>query len=1004
MNQTPSFTLATDQLGTTWTPRELIHSEWRTIASSADGTKLVAGNGYHGYTSSDSGATWIAPAGAPAGVWRSVASSADGTRLVAAVAFGIADPLYTSSDSGATWTARAPAGVWSAVASSADGSKLAAVIRGGRIYTSTDFGVTWNSTGPATSLLWTGIASSADGSKLVAININDGIYTSTDSGATWTSQASASGLYWTSVASSADGTKLSAAAYNGTLWTSTNGGINWTPRETYRNWMGITSSADGMKLAAIAGSGRIYNSTDGGINWTARETSRDWRAIASSADGNKLAAVDYASNIYTSASTTITPTVAACSGPASFANVISGVSPGPASEAAQTVVLNVTNNNIALFLVQPTIALNGTLTFTPNNVSGTAVVTVTAVDNGGTANGGVDTSAPQTFSIVVTPTLPSVISISPATGSTAGENVVTITGSCLTGATSVSIGGTPATGVNVINATTLSCTVPAHAAGAASVNVTTPAGTNGTNYLYTYIAPNTPPKFDLPIDEEIGNVWTPSGPVGNWKAVATSNDNSIIAVAATNGPIRVSNDSGLTWTMTGPVGDWVSLTSSADGTKLAAVEFDGRIHTSIDSGLHWTAREYTRRWCALAASANGLKLAAVVRGGYIYTSNDAGVTWTERAASRNWIAIDSSLTGERLAAVDYLGKIYTSEDSGANWTARTEDGRWNSIMISSDGLGIGATDEDGSFFTSLNGGVNWQEQPPLARGTTVKGCHLTERLGCRRAVFINPVGPIEISEDLGLTRRLVDTHHTWSSLAIGEKLIAAELGGRIYISNPGIANPSIKAGSGPQTMPYFVRNISPGTASEAAQAVNFIVSNSNNALFLTQPTISPDGTLNFTPGNTAGTAIVTVIATDNGGTEYGGINTSAPQTFSIIITPALTGIAAWRNLHFPNTTIGSANNDDPDHDGIPNLLEYAFGIDPNNSASNQIPPIQIIAGTLRATYTQPAEVTGITYSAEWSTDLQSWSPITDTGTAPVHEFSLPISGVRKYMRWKVTTP
>jgi enoyl-CoA hydratase/carnithine racemase len=45
----------------------------------------------------------------------------------------------------------------------------------------------------------------------------------------------------------------------------------------------------------------------------------------------------------------------------------------------------------------------GKLTFTPGaNVAGTAHVTVKLMDDGGTANGGVDTSAPQTFDIVVT--------------------------------------------------------------------------------------------------------------------------------------------------------------------------------------------------------------------------------------------------------------------------------------------------------------------------------------------------------------------------------------------------------------------------------------------------------------------------------------------------------------------------------------------------------------------------------------------------------------------------
>ncbi len=53
--------------------------------------------------------------------------------------------------------------------------------------------------------------------------------------------------------------------------------------------------------------------------------------------------------------------------------------------------------------MQPAVSANGTLTYTPAaNANGIATVTVQLHDNGGTANGGVDTSAAQTFTISVT--------------------------------------------------------------------------------------------------------------------------------------------------------------------------------------------------------------------------------------------------------------------------------------------------------------------------------------------------------------------------------------------------------------------------------------------------------------------------------------------------------------------------------------------------------------------------------------------------------------------------
>ena len=79
-----------------------------------------------------------------------------------------------------------------------------------------------------------------------------------------------------------------------------------------------------------------------------------------------------------------------------------GISRGPANEASQTVSFTVSNDNPGLFDVQPAIAPNGTLTYNAALLAlGSATVTVRIVDNGGTANGGVNTSAPQTFTITV---------------------------------------------------------------------------------------------------------------------------------------------------------------------------------------------------------------------------------------------------------------------------------------------------------------------------------------------------------------------------------------------------------------------------------------------------------------------------------------------------------------------------------------------------------------------------------------------------------------------------
>ncbi len=74
---------------------------------------------------------------------------------------------------------------------------------------------------------------------------------------------------------------------------------------------------------------------------------------------------------------------------------------------------------------------------------------------------------------------------------------------------------------------------------------------------------------------------------------------------------------------------------------------------------------------------------------------------------------------------------------------------------------------------------------------------------------------------------------------------------------------------------YFSR-----PASEVTQIVNFIVSSDNPGLFSVQPSISSTGVLSFTSApNAFGTATVTVVLHDDGGTANGGVDTSSPQQF-----------------------------------------------------------------------------------------------------------------------------
>ncbi|HCV30925.1 MAG TPA: sodium:calcium exchanger, partial [Microcoleaceae bacterium UBA9251] len=90
-------------------------------------------------------------------------------------------------------------------------------------------------------------------------------------------------------------------------------------------------------------------------------------------------------------------------GPQSVTGWATALFPGPANESAQSVNFQVVgNDNAGLFSVAPAIDSLGQLTFTPaTGKTGRATITLNLKDSGGTANGGVDTSPNQTFTINV---------------------------------------------------------------------------------------------------------------------------------------------------------------------------------------------------------------------------------------------------------------------------------------------------------------------------------------------------------------------------------------------------------------------------------------------------------------------------------------------------------------------------------------------------------------------------------------------------------------------------
>ena len=117
---------------------------------------------------------------------------------------------------------------------------------------------------------------------------------------------------------------------------------------------------------------------------------------------------------------------------------------------------------------------------------------------------------------------------------------------------------------------------------------------------------------------------------------------------------------------------------------------------------------------------------------------------------------------------------------------------------------------------------------------------------------------------------------------------------------------------------------------------------------------------------------------------------------------------AWEN-NFWGTTAGHGPGDDADRDGVVELLEYAFGLDPTVADPGRVPAPSIVDGFLSITL---AKRPGVTFVVETSGTLASgaWSTVTtavvvDTaGTLTVRD-TVPVSaGEPRFMRVRVTAP
>ena len=237
------------------------------------------------------------------------------------------------------------------------------------------------------------------------------------------------------------------------------------------------------------------------------------------------------------------------------APTVTSISPTSGTTAGGTAV-SITGTG---FLAGATVSLGGTAATGVTVVNSTTITATTAARAAGVVNVVVtNTDAksdtlPNGYTYITSNPAPTVTSISPTSGTTAGGTAVSITGIGFMAGATVSLGGTAATGVTVVNSTTITATTPAHAAGAVNVVVTNTDAQSGTlpnSYTYTTSTGGGPIAF---VQVKAATPSAPSTSVSVTYTLAQSAGNlNVVAVGwndATSTVSAISDSRGNTYTL-----------------------------------------------------------------------------------------------------------------------------------------------------------------------------------------------------------------------------------------------------------------------------------------------------------------------------------------------------------------------------------------------------------------------------------------------------------------------
>jgi hypothetical protein len=519
------------------------------------------------------------------------------------------------------------------------------------------------------------------------------------------------------------------------------------------------------------------------------------------------------------------------SGPVTVLN-FAATTVGPANESGQSItnIVVLTVTNATLFAAGPSLSPAGTLTFTPaTNANGMSAVTAQARDNGGTANGGTNGSAAQTFTITVIAVNdpPVATNQSVTTLEDTATNLV-LHGSDVESPITFAILTTPTNGLlGPLNTNT------------GSVTYTPNGNFNGSDsFLFTVSDGNL---------LATGTVSITVLPVNDAPTLTLASNN--IIVFEDSGAATISNFAA---TIVGPANE-----SSQSITNITVLNLTNAALFAVGPSLSTNGTlTFTP-----ATNANGTSAVTVQAQDNGGTANGGTNGSTAQTFTITVLAVNDAPTLS-LAS----NNVVVLEDSGpvtvSNFTATT----------------VGPANESGQSITNilvlnLTNATLFAAGPSLSTNGTLTFTPAPDANGTS-AVTVQ-------ARDNGGTANGGTNGSTAQTFTI--TVLPVNDAPKLTLASNNVAVPE---NCGPAVVSAFAATTA-GPPNESSQSITNItvLSITNATLFTAGPSLSTAGTLTFTPAtNRFGMAAVTVQALDNGGTANGGTNGSVAQTFTITVT------------------------------------------------------------------------------------------------------------------------